>query len=29
MQARELVPWMLQTSERWRTYQAGQKTIAS
>ena len=29
MEARELVPWMLQTSERWRRYQAGQKSIAS
>jgi EAL domain-containing protein (putative c-di-GMP-specific phosphodiesterase class I) len=25
----ELVPWMLQTSERWRQYQAGQDRIAS
>jgi EAL domain-containing protein (putative c-di-GMP-specific phosphodiesterase class I) len=29
MQAGELVPWMLQTSERWRKYQAGQQPIAS
>jgi EAL domain-containing protein (putative c-di-GMP-specific phosphodiesterase class I) len=29
MQAGELVPWMLQTSERWRKYQAGQALIAS
>jgi EAL domain-containing protein (putative c-di-GMP-specific phosphodiesterase class I) len=29
MQGGELVPWMLQTSERWRRYQAGQEPIAS
>jgi EAL domain-containing protein (putative c-di-GMP-specific phosphodiesterase class I) len=29
MQPGELVPWMLQTSERWRHYQAGQARIAS
>ncbi len=29
MQASELVPWMLQTSERWRRYQAGQVPEAS
>jgi EAL domain-containing protein (putative c-di-GMP-specific phosphodiesterase class I) len=29
MEARELVPWMMQTSERWRKYQAGEEKIAS
>jgi EAL domain-containing protein (putative c-di-GMP-specific phosphodiesterase class I) len=29
MQGAELVPWMLQTSERWRAYQAGRKSTAS
>jgi len=29
MQAAELVPWMLQTSERWRQYQEGREAPAS
>ena len=29
MEPGELVPWMLQTSERWRQYQAGEELVAS